>query len=244
MRSGVFLVEAVAGMLILVAAMLTLVSIFHSSAHYFNQSQKVNEAVLLAQQKIAEIRAAGTDLAQFSAGLPVYASSTTNQGIYTIETTVGNHSLFSPSTTLETPYGGLAKEMTASALQVIVRVSWPGSTAALEPTVTTIVGEPYRRPRRVRVSANGATAPIQYTATYEDSDGNVIPDVVFSWALVSGSTRATLATTTRMGDVSDLTSGFLDVAGVARASSGTVRTQVSASYAGINRSALAPVVNF
>jgi hypothetical protein len=179
---GIFLIEAVAGVLILVSAMITMTVVFHGSVNYFNKVEKVNQASLIARSEIVQLRSQALTPSEFQLLLSGVNSTRTVDG-FQVVTQVETHPLDSPCSTLELPFGADARRLDSSAVKATVSVKWEGSNAAIEPVFETIICEPAREPATVEIAAVG---PLQFEAVLKDSGGIIIEDVGFEWVVADG----------------------------------------------------------
>jgi hypothetical protein len=234
-NQGMFLIEAVAGMLILVSAMITMTVVFHNAANYFNKAERASEATMVARREIVAMRELATDPVQFASGLPAYAANTKTVDSFSVETTVVPHPLDSPSQTLELPFAPNPRRLQNSALLATVRVRWPGSAGVNEPELMTIICEPARTPRSSIDLTFVGTRPngeLEFTARLRDTTDTEIPDVAFEWSVNLGEGFGTFKLDDRLGQRALLTP----------LNSGSAQVEVTSYYNG-QRSSRTRVVN-
>lgn len=137
LRRGIFLLEAVAGILILISALLTMTVVLHGSTNYFNQAEKVNRASLLGRSEQVRLRNQAITFTGFQSLLTM-GSATQREGDFVAQSDVRPWQLDSPSKNLEQPFGANARRFDSSCVLVTTRVTWPGSHSGTEPVFETL----------------------------------------------------------------------------------------------------------
>lgn len=187
-RSALSLVETVLAVFLLAAQILLLSGLLSQ----FNRSQREvrqrNQAALLAEQKLDEIRAWARLGSNFAGTWSAYQGQLSEADGFKLEVRVNpaGQSLYSPCLGLEVPHGTRAKILRRSTIPVRVSVSWGGRDSLV---VNTLIGEPAHpgpytlscTPDPVFAQPVPANGPFGFAVELKDGVGQPIGDVMFSW---------------------------------------------------------------
>ena len=187
-RSALSLVETVLAVFLLAAQILLLAGLLGQ----FNRSQRDvrqrNQAALLAEQKLDEIRAWARLGSNFAGNWSSYHGQVTENEGFRLEVRVNpaGQPLYSPCLGLESPHASRARLLQRSTVPVRVSVSWGGRDPLV---VHTLIGEPaHPGPYTLTCTPDPAFAqpvpangPFGYAVQLKDGIGQPIGDVMFNW---------------------------------------------------------------
>jgi hypothetical protein len=197
---GLTLAEAIIAIFILAFGFIVMARLFHAALHYEANSDAQQTAVVLANSRMDEIRGWNWQAHYPGSGIPFSdwtgvpsAATETNFEEYTVKVTANPQTMYSPCSQFELVYP-LARQrrMTKSSMWVMVEVSWNSGRGSY--TLESLVSAP---PALLPVP--GLTASIPTTTPLaanmkehilpqiHGSDGNLVPDVFFTWTFDSGS---------------------------------------------------------
>lgn len=174
-------------------------NLFDRGINYLGKTSQLSQAVLVAENQVAKLRAKAKDPANFPAGLASgWTADPAQPGFRCkIEADSTGIDTYTPTTIFETVYDPVDQRVIPGGIVPIrIRVAW-GSNQEL--SVVTYISEPARPidPLTAVNVAGGAgslaiDATGDYTATFRDANNQVIPGVTFSWSLESIDGNATV----------------------------------------------------
>ncbi|MFA5508739.1 MAG: hypothetical protein WC423_25165 [Vulcanimicrobiota bacterium] len=193
-KAGSTLLETVIAMFLLTAAAFSILQLLDRGVVYLSRTSQMTQAVLVAENRLARLRAAAEDPAVYRSGLSGHlGSGLTEPGfpgfLITLERAPGDRTTFTPSTAMESQYpAGEKREIEGGVIPVKCTVAW-GSGQSLE--VMTYLSEPPAAIdplTAVRVTGGGAVGAFgssNFGATFHDAGGAPVPGVTFSWSVES-----------------------------------------------------------
>lgn len=207
-RRGMSLAETIVSLFILVGAFLTVIGLFHSGLRYSREAFSQQTAVLVAENKLEEIRdwAATSSASTYNfddwAAYLGPAAADPNYPDYLVKVEAVDYAVDSPNSGFGAAYNTLSnpRRLATSVRKVRVTVTWKRGLKSL--SLVTFVGDPERLPRAanpVVLSPTGALpgslardASQQYNVYAYDATGRPIRDLMFSWAIKPGQSNAQL----------------------------------------------------
>jgi hypothetical protein len=182
-RRASSLVETIIGGFLVLTAIAILSALVDNSLRLKANATQYSTAVLIATNKLEELRAFGVsngykDLAIFD-GLK---ETSAMDSAFTISIEVSKRALYSPSRSLESARGVEAKILEDSVKKVIVTVSWGGSE---DLSVIEYFGDLYVKDIELKASIDkfrvGPNEEAKLTVVARDESGDEVEDLSFRW---------------------------------------------------------------
>ena len=229
---------------LLTGAFLVIIGLFHWGLRYSTIAQAQQRAVLIAEEKLTEIRAWARQPTaggfNFDDWTP-YLNSTTpdpHDPSYTVQVRSQPQPLVSPCTTFELPHasGADQRKLSTSVMKVQVTVRWGTRHVDL----ATLVADPTRELRTTNpivVSEISAPSPLARNTTAEyrvygyDSNDLPIRDLMFNWNVKLGNSNGTIQQR-RDGSLANVTNAVTIPLQPTLYTGGTLTLQARTSYRG------------
>lgn len=194
-RKALTLAEAIVSFFLLTGAFLVVIGLFHWGLRYASQAQSQQKAVVVAENKLTEVRAWARTPKATGFNFDDWTVYQNNTAVdpqypeYTVNVQAQAQPVTTPCTLFEAPYAAAADQriLKTSVMKVQVTVSW-GTSRNIR--LVTMVADPTRELRTnnpVVISEISAAAPLgrDLTAEYSvygyDNHDNVIRDLIFRW---------------------------------------------------------------
>jgi len=198
------LVETVISVFLLLCACLVVVALFHSSLRYSSRIIVQSAAARVAEEKLAEVRSfarqLGRDFTSTTLWNNQYPGTATLQESFQVLVQHASFTVYSPCSKLEEQYSGDGdtRRLTNSFRKVTITVSWLPNLPGNQVAVTSLVGAPpLTGVGPVTVDSDDLVGnldfnkTITFTARLSDGSADVVPDVMFAWAVLPGAGAGT-----------------------------------------------------
>lgn len=195
---GLSLIETIFGVFLISIAILMVVVFFHSSLRYQRSLEIRGKALLLANAKMAEIRAWAKNPVNFASNWATYQGATSSDPsapeiTMTSQCDPSGRRLQSPCQTLEAAHGADAREMLRAVIPVRVVAQWgvsPGSQLSLisyvgQPVPATAVRQAAVLTLVPVASPLAASASTPFSVTGVDGNGLPLNDLFYHWVVAS-----------------------------------------------------------
>ena len=242
--SGFSLLETLISFFIVVAALLTMAQLFHTSLSHGTRVEERQIGSLLAQEKLEEIRAWAADPDNYEGSWGIYDNKTFVVPAYpafTVRTTLVDEVLASPSSLLEDNHPLAERRLMASACKDVTVECWWGTQATERTTLVSRVARPARTFRNVNPIVITGAAPVplpqddtaSFTVQGFDVNDNEIENLTFSWSVLPDSGNGSVVNESRDGRSASIGNWLYAIDGVTRTyAPGKCELRVEARYEG------------
>lgn len=244
-RRGLSLAETIIAIFLLVASFLVITNLFHAGLRYIHKVEARHLAVLVAQNKIEEVR----DWARLAANFQAFGTLDGDSGSdtlypgYTWRLEVEDLVARSPSTRMEEIAPGQERELRSTLKKLEVSVDWETESITLVTYVAAPTGEWRPTTPLVMTAVGGIPNPVPVGGTIDFQvqgfgTSGPLDDLMFRWSVRPLTGNGTITAQSRDGRTATFQNSYLGLS-----TGGTVEVEVRAVYRGQERIVGSGVIN-